>query len=55
MDKLAVLTAFLHSIVVYNSPLLYGTVGEITVEKSGSLNPIITLSAYLPRVETIIF
>jgi len=38
MDKLAVLTAFLHSIVVYNIPLLYGTVGEITVEKSGSLN-----------------
>ena len=25
MDKLAVLTAFLHSIVVYNIPLLYGT------------------------------
>jgi len=38
MDKLTVLTAFLHSIVVYNIPLLYGTVGEITVEKSGSLN-----------------
>ena len=38
MDKLSVLTAFLHSIVVYNIPLLYGTVGEITVEKSGSLN-----------------
>ena len=38
MDKLTVLTAFLHSVVVYNIPLLYGTVGEITVEKSGSLN-----------------
>ena len=38
MDKLAVLTAFLHAIVVYNIPLLYGTVGEIIVEKSGSLN-----------------
>ena len=38
MDKLAVLTAFLHAIVVYNIPLLYGTVGEIVVEKSGSLN-----------------
>ena len=38
MDKLGVLTAFLHNIVVYNIPLLYGTVGEIVVEKSGSLN-----------------
>ena len=38
MDKLVVLTAFLHAIVVYNIPLLYGTVGEIIVEKSGSLN-----------------
>ena len=38
MDKLGVITTFLHSIVVYNIPLLYGTVGEITVEKSGSLN-----------------
>ena len=38
MDKLAVLTTFLHNIVVYNIPLLYGTVGEIVVEKSGSLN-----------------
>ena len=38
MDKLTVLTAFLHAIVVYNIPLLYGTVGEIIVEKSGSLN-----------------
>ena len=38
MDKLGVLTTFIHNIVVYNIPLLYGTVGEIVVEKSGSLN-----------------
>ena len=38
MDKLGVITSFLHNIVVYNIPLLYGTVGEIVVEKSGSLN-----------------
>ena len=38
MDKLGVITSFLHNIVVFNIPLLYGTVGEITVEKSGSLN-----------------
>lgn len=38
MDKLEVITSFLHNIVVYNIPLLYGTVGEILVEKSGSLN-----------------
>jgi simple sugar transport system permease protein len=38
MDKMGVITTFLHSIVVYNIPLLYGTVGEIVVEKSGSLN-----------------
>ena len=38
MDKLGVVTSFLHNIVVYNIPLLYGTVGEIMVEKSGSLN-----------------
>ncbi len=38
MDKLGVVTTFLHNIVVYNIPLLYGTVGEIVVEKSGSLN-----------------
>ena len=29
MDKLGVITSFLHNIVVYNIPLLYGTVGEI--------------------------
>ena len=38
MDKLGVVTSFLHNIVVYNIPLLFGTVGEIVVEKSGSLN-----------------
>lgn len=38
MDKLGVVTTFIHNIVVYNIPLLYGTVGEIIVEKSGSLN-----------------
>jgi len=38
MDKLGVITSFIHNIVVFNIPLLYGTVGEITVEKSGSLN-----------------
>ena len=38
MDKLGVVTSFIHNIVVYNIPLLYGTMGEIVVEKSGSLN-----------------
>ncbi len=38
MDKIGVITSFLYNIVVYNIPLLYGTVGEIVVEKSGSLN-----------------
>ena len=38
LNKLGVLTSFIHNIVVYNIPLLYGTVGEIVVEKSGSLN-----------------
>lgn len=38
MDKASILTSFLHNIVVYNIPLLYGTVGEILIEKSGSLN-----------------
>lgn len=33
-----VLTLFLFSIVVYNIPLLFGTVGAIITEKSGSLN-----------------
>ena len=38
MDKLGIVTSFIHNIMVYNIPLLYGTVGEIVVEKSGSLN-----------------
>lgn len=38
MDKVGVITSFVHSIVFLNIPLLYGTVGEIIVEKSGSLN-----------------
>ncbi len=38
MDKIGVLSSFIHNIVVFNIPLLYGTVGEIVVEKSGSLN-----------------
>jgi len=35
---LDVLTLFLFNIIVYNIPLLYGTTGEIMIEKSGSLN-----------------
>lgn len=38
MNQLEVFTLFLFNIVVYNIPLLYGTVGEIIIEKSGSLN-----------------
>lgn len=38
MNSIDVLTLFLFNIVVYNIPLLYGTVGEIIIEKSGSLN-----------------
>lgn len=38
MDKMSVITQFLFAIVLNNIPLLYGTVGEIVVEKSGSLN-----------------
>ena len=33
-----VITLFLFNIIVYNIPLLYGTTGEIMIEKSGSLN-----------------
>jgi len=33
-----IIATFIYSIVLYNIPLLYGTVGEILVEKSGSLN-----------------
>ena len=35
---LEVITLFLFNIIVYNIPLLYGTTGEIMIEKSGSLN-----------------
>ena len=35
---LDVITLFLCSVIVYSIPLLYGTVGEIMTEKSGSLN-----------------
>lgn len=38
MNKIDVITSFIHNIIVFNIPLLYGTVGEIMVEKSGSLN-----------------
>ena len=38
MDKVGVITSFIHNIVLLNIPLFYGTVGEIVVEKSGSLN-----------------
>lgn len=34
----AILVLFLFNIIVYNIPLLYGTVGEILTEKAGSLN-----------------
>lgn len=35
---MSVITLFLFSIVVYNTVLLYGTLGEILTEKAGSLN-----------------
>lgn len=38
MNAGTILTLFLFNIVVYNIPLLYGTVGEIVTEKAGSLN-----------------
>lgn len=38
MDVINIVTLFLFYIVVYNIALLYGTVGEIITEKSGSLN-----------------
>ena len=38
MSALAVLTTFLFAVLKYNMALLYGTVGEIVTEKSGSLN-----------------
>ncbi len=37
-DPINVLTLFLFNIVLVNIPLLYGTVGEIMVEKAGSLD-----------------
>lgn len=37
-EIISVLTGFLTMLVIYNIPLLYGTVGEILIEKSGSLN-----------------
>ena len=37
-SSLEIVTLFLFNIIVYNIPLLYGTVGEIITEKSGSLN-----------------
>ncbi len=38
MSALAVVTTFLFTVLKYNMALLYGTVGEIVTEKSGSLN-----------------
>lgn len=38
MSAIAVLTTFLFTVIKYNMALLYGTVGEIVTEKSGSLN-----------------
>jgi len=38
MNALDIITLFLFNIVLYNIPLLYGTVGEIVTEKSGSMN-----------------
>ena len=38
LNKLDVIATFIYNIILYNIPLLYGTVGEIVVEKSGSLN-----------------
>ncbi len=38
MSELSIITLFIHNIILYNIPILYGTIGEIMVEKSGSLN-----------------
>ena len=38
VNTLDIITQFLFYLVVYSIPLLYGTCGEITIEKSGSLN-----------------
>ena len=43
---LEVLTLFLFNIIVYNIPLLYGTTGEIMIEKSGSLNLGVACTAF---------
>ncbi len=37
-NSIDVLTLFLFNIILVNIPLLYGTVGEIVIEKAGSLN-----------------
>ncbi|MEG1743105.1 MAG: ABC transporter permease [Clostridia bacterium] len=37
-DASQTFTTFLFAIIVYSIPLLYGTIGEIITEKSGSLN-----------------
>lgn len=38
MDQMNIIALFLSSMMIYNISLLYGTVGEILTEKSGSLN-----------------
>ncbi len=38
MNAAGVITAFLFAVIQYNMGLLYGTVGEILTERSGSLN-----------------
>lgn len=38
MNAIEVISLFVYYIIVYNIALLYGTVGEIVTEKSGSLN-----------------
>lgn len=35
---MSIIASFIQNIIIYNIPILYGTVGEIMVEKSGSLN-----------------
>lgn len=37
-DSVNIITQFLFTLIVYSIPLLYGTCGEITIERSGSLN-----------------
>ena len=38
VSTIDIITQFLFYLVVYSIPLLYGTCGEITIERSGSLN-----------------